>query len=564
MTTSLLLFLAALAAAARASLVPEVQGFGFLLGYPWTRQDCAARTTTFGYTVRVKKWSPAPLEYVVVGVSNPAWPVVSGPAPAWDARANLTGLKFEFDPPLQAGEDRLINFTLGKVLSMAGGLAATGVQNGIRVPFFSNDMGPAEFIELPKPPHMTLLAHVFDFPVAQGHKTNYDFEWDCSKKRCADLKFEPEIVKPELGSDRIPVYNDCRPSKPHCVTVGSNESFSQWFRSVPGVNKVFDVNITLDLDSNGTYTKYDRNFFIADGKGYGNEGFGERYMAGSACRCQEYGTPDCNCRHNYGFCMKINTEFAYKGGEVLFFQGDDDVWMFINNRMVLDLGGAHPPMKHTIDVDASAAALGIAVGNTYPFDMFYCERHTYNSDFMTTTSIDLYNCEGGRVCGWCRATCEKRGYARDSDGDGVPDCQDLCPHDPHKPAPLYCGCGVPEGTCGLSYANVTGTPSSSSSGTLDEPESSSSSVASAGDSSSAVPSASEPAEASSSVERSSGRSGAHAVSSSSSGAALGSSESSEGPAHSSHRPVGSTEASGAGCAGWAPLALAAAAASRLL
>jgi hypothetical protein len=32
----------------------------------------------------------------------------------------------------------------------------------------------------------------------------------------------------------------------------------------------------------------------------------------------------------------------------------------------------------------------------------------------------------------------------DSDNDGTPDCNDLCPADPNKTAPGVCGCGNPE------------------------------------------------------------------------------------------------------------------------
>ena len=37
-----------------------------------------------------------------------------------------------------------------------------------------------------------------------------------------------------------------------------------------------------------------------------------------------------------------------------------------------------------------------------------------------------------------------QGCPLDSDGDGVADCNDLCPEDPFKIEPGVCGCGIPD------------------------------------------------------------------------------------------------------------------------
>ena len=89
--------------------------------------------------------------------------------------------------------------------------------------------------------------------------------------------------------------------------------------------------------------------------------------------------------HNYGFTMKIQAEFVYVKGQYFEFNGDDDVWVFINNKLVVDIGGQHRKVKKSVNLDD----LGLTPGETYPFHIFYAERKRTQSNFMMRTSIDL-------------------------------------------------------------------------------------------------------------------------------------------------------------------------------
>ena len=92
-----------------------------------------------------------------------------------------------------------------------------------------------------------------------------------------------------------------------------------------------------------------------------------------------------NKRHNYGFTMKIQATFEYVPGQYFEFLGDDDVWVFINNRLVVDIGGQHSQVSGAVDLDT----LNLVEGANYSFHIFYAERHTSSSNFMMRTSIDL-------------------------------------------------------------------------------------------------------------------------------------------------------------------------------
>ncbi|MDY3921777.1 MAG: fibro-slime domain-containing protein [Hallerella porci] len=91
------------------------------------------------------------------------------------------------------------------------------------------------------------------------------------------------------------------------------------------------------------------------------------------------------CMHNYSFSMKISAQFQYVKGQYFEFRGDDDVWVFIDNRLVVDIGGCHSPVEGAVNLDT----LGLIEGETYPFRIFFSERNATGSNFKMRTSINL-------------------------------------------------------------------------------------------------------------------------------------------------------------------------------
>ena len=71
------------------------------------------------------------------------------------------------------------------------------------------------------------------------------------------------------------------------------------------------------------------------------------------------------------------------------FSGDDDLWVFIDEKLVIDLGGAHAPMDASVELDT----LGLVPGNEYPIDFFHAERAESQSNFHIETSLQFTNCD---------------------------------------------------------------------------------------------------------------------------------------------------------------------------
>jgi fibro-slime domain-containing protein len=175
----------------------------------------------------------------------------------------------------------------------------------------------------------------------------------------------PGLVEAQLGPDGKPVYAPDGAVPPH--TAGP-AAFAEWYRDVPGVNMAVPFPIALVDAGNGVFRFESDAFFPVDGQGFGNEG-----------------NP-----HNFHFTTEVHTSFQYRGGETFRFTGDDDLWLFINGRLAIDLGGLHPQLSAEVDLDAQAAALGIEKGGTYRMDIFHAERHTTASNFHIETTIDCF------------------------------------------------------------------------------------------------------------------------------------------------------------------------------
>jgi fibro-slime domain-containing protein len=149
-----------------------------------------------------------------------------------------------------------------------------------------------------------------------------------------------------LGGDGTPVYDVAGAPFP---SVTSAASFYDWYHSNPTYNVTVPVpSLTLSetAPGSGIFQYSNAPFFPIEGLGFGN-----------------FATANENFGH---------TLFTYSTGQVLNFKSDDDLFVFINQKLALDLGGVHAAKPGTINL----GALGLISGQTYSFDLFYAERYT--------------------------------------------------------------------------------------------------------------------------------------------------------------------------------------------
>jgi fibro-slime domain-containing protein len=94
--------------------------------------------------------------------------------------------------------------------------------------------------------------------------------------------------------------------------------------------------------------------------------------------------------HNFSFTSEVRYWFKYDASKTyqLDFVGDDDVWVFINKKLALDIGGIHTPVADTITLNTATAASqgGMKDGNVYEVAVFQAERQTTGSSYKLTLS----------------------------------------------------------------------------------------------------------------------------------------------------------------------------------
>lgn len=92
---------------------------------------------------------------------------------------------------------------------------------------------------------------------------------------------------------------------------------------------------------------------------------------------------------NGSYTLRGEAQFVYQDNLYFEFSGDDDVYMYINGVLALDLGGAHGICTKRVNLKDVAAKCHLTPGDVATFTFFYMERNSDASNFKIETNMKL-------------------------------------------------------------------------------------------------------------------------------------------------------------------------------
>ena len=195
---------------------------------------------------------------------------------------------------------------------------------------------------------------------------------------------DPTSLGPVLGLGNC-TYANC----PTCANNQDRGEYSEGTLSTAGELYCSDrgrCGSSSTLNGSGCGSEYAEGTFGAPNN--------QSCVSGNSGQTWSWGPWTSLPNKNLYFCLETHAEFTYEKGQEFFFRGDDDIWVFINNNLVIDLGGAHMAAPGYVNLDSIGipgtrwpGGSRLIEGNEYSLDIFFCDRRRTMSNVRISTNM---------------------------------------------------------------------------------------------------------------------------------------------------------------------------------
>lgn len=188
------------------------------------------------------------------------------------------------------------------------------------------------------------------------------------------------VTGTDKAEHQVPIYGMAVDAYKSIVLTDNGTGTYSFEAGYSGTKKDVQYDRESGTIYNGTNGGDESGFYPLEGLGYEQKGLLKN-------------TSFTDGKHRNGsFTLRGESQFVYNKDSDLYFTftGDDDVYMYINGVLALDLGGAHGWNSKTVNLnDLDATKYGLVDGQVATFTFFYMERCSDASTFGIKTNMEL-------------------------------------------------------------------------------------------------------------------------------------------------------------------------------
>jgi fibro-slime domain-containing protein len=171
-----------------------------------------------------------------------------------------------------------------------------------------------------------------------------------------------------LDGDGKPAIDSASGGPAFQRVIAGSTSFAEWFRDVPTTNLSMPMTLLLSrvasyghtpANPRWVYNTVGYNPIVLEGFGYNDLSF-----------------PPSAPGWNLGLTAELECSFVYRQDKAqwLYVSSTDDLWVYVDGKMIVDIGGRSQPTARSVNLNTVAPSLGLVDRQRYTIKFFLANR----------------------------------------------------------------------------------------------------------------------------------------------------------------------------------------------